>query len=116
MNAELVSGVETVMECCNLKAELESADWVVTGEGSFDQQSLSGKVVSGIIEAALESDAQVAVIAGRVNIPQSRWQQAGIKTAVATAPPDMPQTEAMRDSRKLLQLTAQKFARQYLDT
>ena len=41
MSAELVSGVETVMACCNFKAELESADWIITGEGSFDQQSLS---------------------------------------------------------------------------
>ncbi len=115
MNAELVSGVETIIACYNLRAELESADWVITGEGSFDEQSLSGKVVSGIIDAAAESSTQVAVIAGRVNISQDQWQQAGIKIAMPAAPPEMPLADALSDSRNLLRLATERFARQYLE-
>jgi len=116
MNAELVSGVETIIACCDLKAELESADWVITGEGSFDQQSLSGKVVSGIIDAASESNTRVAVLAGRVNLPEDQWRDAGITAAIATAPPDMPLSDAIRDCRNLLQLATERFARQHMDT
>lgn len=116
MNAELVSGVETVIACYDLKAELESADWVITGEGSFDEQSLSGKVVSGIIDAASESGARVAVMAGQVNLSEDQWQQAGIATAIATAPPDMLLTDAIRDSHRLLRLATERFAQQCMDT
>lgn len=116
MNAQLVSGARTVMECCNLKAELESADWVITGEGSFDQQSLTGKVVSGIIDAASESNTRVAVLAGRVNLSKAQWHEAGITAAIATAPPEMPLSDAIRDCRNLLQLATERFARQHMDT
>ncbi|MEJ2704116.1 MAG: glycerate kinase, partial [Sedimentisphaerales bacterium] len=49
MNATLVSGIETMMAHSDLRRELESADWVITGEGCFDRQSLSGKVVAGVL-------------------------------------------------------------------
>ena len=47
MNGRIVSGIEVVMARSNLSGELASADWVITGEGCFDEQSLRGKVVSG---------------------------------------------------------------------
>jgi len=68
MNATLVSGIETVIARSGLCAELESADWIITGEGCFDFQSLSGKVVSGILKAAAQTKTRVAVLAGRVKV------------------------------------------------
>jgi len=60
MDATIVSGIETVMRRSNLEAELKSADWVITGEGSFDGQSLHGKVVLGVLALARHSGTRVA--------------------------------------------------------
>ena len=43
MNAEIVSGIEIIMDISMLKNELLDADWIITGEGKFDHQSLQGK-------------------------------------------------------------------------
>jgi glycerate kinase len=114
MNAAVVSGIETVMARSNLRAELESADWVITGEGSFDRQSLYGKVVSGILKMASQSHTRLAVLAGQVNIPQQEYQKMGIATAISSREYNMPLDYALENSRALLYSAAQRFAKQYL--
>jgi len=114
MDATIVSGIETVMARSNLREELESADWVITGEGSFDRQSLYGKVISGILKMARQTDTRVAVIAGQVNIPEPEYRKFGITAAIPTKPDDMPLDEALRESRTLLGSAAKRFVTQYL--
>jgi len=114
MNATIVSGIETVMARSNLRRELESADWIITGEGSFDRQSLSGKVISGILKMALQTNTRVAVIAGQVNIPESEYRDLGISAVIPTKPDDMPLAEALLESRILLASAAKHFAAKYL--
>jgi len=110
MDGTIVSGIETVMARSNLRAELESADWVITGEGSFDEQSLSGKVVSGVLKMARQSNTQVAVLAGQVKLSEAQWRQAGVAAALSARPDDMPLDEALKNSRTLLFRAAKRFA------
>jgi len=114
MNAAVVSGIETVMARSNLRAELESADWVITGEGSFDRQSLYGKVVSGILKMASQSHTRLAVLAGQVNISQQECQKKGVATAISCKDKNMSLDYALENSRALLYSAAQRFAKQYL--
>ncbi len=114
MNATLVSGIETVMERSNLAAELGSADWVITGEGSFDRQSLYGKVVSGIAAMALESNTRTAVIAGQVTVPPHQYKKIGINTATGCKTDDMSLDHALQNCRTLLHSATQRFAKDHL--
>ena len=114
MNAAVVSGIETVMARSNLRAELESADWVITGEGSFDRQSLYGKAVSGILKMASQSHTRLVVLAGQVNMSQQEYQKIGIATAISCKDNNMSLDYALENSRALLYSAAQRFAKQYL--
>lgn len=114
MNAQIVSGIDTVMSHSKLAAELKDADWVITGEGSFDQQSLYGKVVSGVLKLAKQSDTRVAVLAGQVHIAADEYRKAGIDVAIAAKPEDMPLETALENSRDLLAAAAERLVREYL--
>ena len=114
MGGTIVSGIETVMRHGNLEDELKSADWVVTGEGSFDRQSLHGKVVSGVLALARRSGTRVAVLAGQVKMPPGEYRKLGIEAALASKPDDLPMRDALKDSRKLLHGAAQRLAQEYL--
>ncbi len=114
MNADVVSGIDTIMAHSKLLAELESADWVITGEGSFDSQSLYGKVVSGILKSASQSNTRVAVLAGQINIPRQEYEKTGIAAAISCRDENMPLDYALENSRELLYSAAQRFATQYL--
>jgi glycerate kinase len=114
MNGAIVSGIETVMERTGLRAELESADWIITGEGCFDEQSLRGKVVAGIAEAAVRSRTRVGVIAGEVTVPSRVYQEHGIVAAASCRTPDMSLDDALRDCRSLLRGAARRFVAEWL--
>jgi glycerate kinase len=114
MNAQLTSGVRTIMDFINLGPELSDADWVVTGEGCFDHQSLCGKVVSGVVEIAAVSGTAVAVIAGDVKLSEKQYQRAGIRTAIACKPGHISLDKALNRSAALLRVATQRFAKQSL--
>jgi len=114
MNARLVSGIETIMAYSNLRSELRTADWVITGEGSFDHQSLRGKVVSGIAKITSQSNTRLAVLAGRIAVPRSQFQKLKISAAIPCRADDMPLDYALKNCRALLRSAAQKFAKHYL--
>ena len=114
MNGKVVSGIETVMAHSGLEGELKSADWVITGEGAFDHQSLYGKVVSGIAKMASQGKCRLGVIAGSINVPQQEYEKIGIVGAVGCKTNDMTLDYAIENSRELLSFAAQRFAEEYL--
>lgn len=101
-NAKLVSGIETVISASKLDNELKNADWVITGEGRFDEQSLRGKVVSGVLRAARACGARVAVVAGVVRIPRATYRRAGVCEAIALQEAGMSREKSMAQARRLL--------------
>jgi glycerate kinase len=68
LGAEIVSGVDLVMDWVGLREKVEAAELVVTGEGRFDATSLRGKVVSGVARVAQEAGVPCVVAAGQASI------------------------------------------------
>ncbi len=114
MNARLVPGIDAIMAQTRLAEAVAGADWVVTGEGSFDEQSLRGKVVSGVTRVARAAGARVAVCAGQVRLEPDRFRQAGIEAAFACMEGGMELDYAIAHGAELLDRAARRFAREYL--
>lgn len=110
MDAKLVSGVETTIRECGLEKEISDADWVITGEGQLDSQSLRGKVVAGVTKAAKSNQAKVCVIAGRVELPEKQWRDFGITDAIGLSDKTMNLAHALANTKSLLADAARKFA------
>ncbi len=49
LNGTLRSGIDMVLDLCDFDNRIQDCDYIITGEGSFDYQSLMGKVIGGII-------------------------------------------------------------------
>jgi glycerate kinase len=116
MGATLTSGIEAIIKLYKLHEELIDAAWIITGEGAFDEQSLYGKVVSGIVKAAAGTGAKVAVLAGQVKIPPEVYRPAGVSAALACKPDGMSVEEAIRRGRILLQECTNTFISQCIQT
>jgi glycerate kinase len=101
LGARRVSGVQAVIDAVGLTARLAASDLVVTGEGSFDWQSLRGKVVAGVARAALEVGTPVVVVAGQVLVGRREAQSIGIESAypVARTPAEVDAARAERVAR-----------------
>jgi glycerate kinase len=77
------SGIALVSRAVGLDAELDAADLVVTGEGSFDFQSLHGKLVAGVAAGARDRGVPCVVVAGRVEIGRREAAAAGVTDTYA---------------------------------
>jgi glycerate kinase len=64
LRATIVSGVESVSALIGLEEKIQEADCVITGEGSFDDQSYRGKAVGYLLELAKESECPVMIACG----------------------------------------------------
>lgn len=114
MNAKLLSGIETIIQYVRLPEEMQNADWIITGEGSFDYQSLSGKVISGIAKKAAKTNCKVAVIAGKVEVTKQDCQKHGILAAIPCRKMNMSLEYALENAQMLLQSAAQDFVKEHL--
>ncbi|MFY1703430.1 glycerate kinase [Micromonospora sp. WMMA1923] len=75
------SGIGLVTRAIGLDAALDDCDLVITGEGSFDHQSLRGKVVAGVAGAARDRGVPCVVVAGRVSTGRREAASAGVTDA-----------------------------------
>lgn len=110
LDADLVSGIEAVIDAAGLDEALSGADWVVTGEGRYDEQSLSGKVVSGVVGHARTAGCRVAVVAGSAALDA---EEGGVDAVEAVSPPSMPLEEALARGGELVEQAAARVARRF---
>ncbi|MBD2869452.1 glycerate kinase [Paenibacillus arenilitoris] len=61
---ELVPGAGWVTEAAGLRARVRGADWVVTGEGRSDGQTMYGKLPVHVADAAREAGARCMLLSG----------------------------------------------------
>jgi len=78
LGARVVSGIGLVTTLIGLEAQLDAADLVITGEGSFDHQSLRGKVAAGVANGARDRGLPCVVVAGRVETGHREAAAAGV--------------------------------------
>ena len=90
-DAHLEPGSMLVAKTIGLPAATVGASLVLTGEGSFDAQSLAGKVVAGVISVTPKG-CPVVVIAGRVALSPAHTRGAGVTAAfsIANGAEDLP--------------------------
>jgi len=71
LSATQRSGIETFLTMSNFDSLLDGADAVITGEGKFDSQSMSGKAPLGIYTAAAARNIPVILVCGQATLNSS---------------------------------------------
>lgn len=103
--ATLTGGANHVAGLTALPGLVAEADFVITGEGRYDHQSLRGKVVGHVIELGRLSDTRVAVVAGAATAEPPCWH--ATLTALAGSG-----SAAMSDPIRWLRKAGQDAARE----
>lgn len=78
--AALCSGIEAVLDASNFEDKLKWADLVITGEGRIDEQSVYGKVPTGISKYAAVHQVPVIAVVGCIGNGAEAVFQYGIDT------------------------------------
>ena len=120
--AVLRSGFEIVTEATDLESLIERSDLIVTGEGRVDDQTLNGKVVSGIGGLAKHFDKPLICVAGALGPGSEILLKYGVSALFSIVNQPMGLEVAMERAPQLLEATGrnigsligdlQKFPRQ----
>jgi glycerate kinase len=91
--ASLSPGIDTVLKYLDFESKAGGADWILTGEGRSDRQTLSGKVPLGVLRHA--GLTPVALLSGRIR-DREALAEAGFASLVEVTPSEQPLSEALR--------------------
>ena len=107
------SGVGRVRTSVGLAERLSGADLVITGEGSFDSQSLRGKLPHGVARAAGEHGVPCVVAAGAVKVGRAEAAVVGITETYSLVESAGSVEAAMSRSAEELRALAADIARRW---
>lgn len=66
LNATLKRGIDMVQDAIGFDSIIQGADLIITGEGRIDNQTVKGKVASGVLQRAKAQGVPVVAIGGSV--------------------------------------------------
>jgi glycerate 2-kinase len=114
LGARLRSGIEYLLDLLQVRAAIDGARLVVTGEGSLDSQTLRGKAPAGVAAAARAADVPAVAVAGRSTLDPAALGPAGIARAYVLSDLEPDPERSMRDPEPLLRKLAGRIAADWL--
>lgn len=111
-NATLLPGIEAVLEAVDINHALDKARYVITGEGSFDVQSLSGKAPVGVLRSARAKNKPVALVAGRICSTEKELRRLGFASSYELRSFVDSDEQSMARCEELLYRIGQRWARE----
>ncbi|HWQ96786.1 MAG TPA: glycerate kinase [Clostridia bacterium] len=109
--ASLKPGIETVLDTVRFEERVAGADFVITGEGRLDSQSLRGKVVIGVSRRAKRLDIPVFAVVGDVGDDIDEAYREGVTAIFSTNHLAVPFSEARKRSALDYRLTIENLFR-----
>jgi glycerate 2-kinase len=114
LGAELQPGIDLILDLLGFHEKLEGARLVITGEGSLDEQTLSGKAPVGVATAAAAAGVPVVAVCGRSLLTVDRLRAAGIRQAYALTDIEPDLQRCLTEAGPLLEQRARALARDWL--
>ena len=101
LNAEMKSGIETVLDLISFDSLLSGADLVVTGEGRTDWQSCFGKVMQGVGDRAKKHGIPVTALCGSLGENYEQIYEHGIDSIMTAVDGPMALQDALDNAEEL---------------
>lgn len=108
LNAEVVPGVQCVLDLVGFDEKLAACDLCITGEGHADSQSVHGKVVSGVAGRCQRLGVPCVAIVGGMNPDARELLKCGVDALVPTVIDACSIDEALERAEENFRLAAQR--------
>jgi glycerate kinase len=110
LKANLKPGIELVKELAQFEEKIMNADWIITGEGQLDAQTLSGKTVLGVLTSAKKKGIPVAAFCGDISLNEESLKEMGILYSASVMDKTKDLDEAMGYGYRYLKEISMEFA------
>lgn len=103
LGAKVVPGVRLIAQLMGLDKAVQSADFVISGEGKVDKQTFFGKTVYGVLELCKEFGKPLLVLAGKVEWEEILPLPQEIVGVFSIVNGPITEKEAMEEAPKLIE-------------
>lgn len=114
LGARREPGIDVVQRLTGLAARVASADLVITGEGSLDDQSLGGKTPLGVAAAARAAGIPVVAVCGRSTLSSADAEAAGFRAVYPLSEIEPDPAVSIANARPLLTQVGARIAAESL--
>lgn len=111
LNGTLTSGIQVIKELADFDTKILDADWIITGEGQIDSQTLSGKTIQGVLASAQQNNIPVAAFCGSVDLSIEEQNKLNITHVSSVLKRTCSLDQAMKSSYDNLIFTAYNFSK-----
>ncbi|RXT04533.1 glycerate kinase [Ammoniphilus sp. CFH 90114] len=110
-HAECRSGIEIVMEAIGFNSQIQDADFIITGEGRLDTQTLSGKVIAGVCKEAKVYQVPVIALCGGMQLTREQMDQMGLLAGFSIIPRPCSLDVAMENASRWAESQVEQIMR-----
>jgi glycerate kinase len=68
--------------------EQESFDYIITGEGKLDAQTLNGKLIAGVVRLGKQFNIPVLAVCGVSELDENGVKKLGLQSVISVADPN----------------------------
>lgn len=94
LNAQLESGIDTILNAVNFEKVIRGADVIFTGEGKLDAQTAMGKALGGVLRLAEKQNIPVIAIGGCID-SDAKLNEMGLLAALSIQPSPVSLQESL---------------------
>ncbi|MEJ2585218.1 MAG: glycerate kinase [Robiginitalea sp.] len=111
LGARFISGTEYVLGLTGVEEYLRKnqVDFICTGEGRIDSQTLSGKLIQGVLALGDRHKTPVIAVCGKSEVPVDQLKDQGFKDVLVVSDPEKPLSYNMKHAATLVRESAGKY-------
>lgn len=114
LGAEMRPGIDFLLDLVGYDAQLDQAAIVVTGEGSLDAQTLSGKAAAGVARRAGRAEVPTVAVCGRNGLDAGQQASLGVAEIYALTDTEPDVERSMTNAATLLTGIGRRIAETHL--
>ncbi len=103
-DGNFVSGTDFMLDLAKAEAQMmaQPYDFIITGEGKFDQQTLNGKLIKGVTALGKRCGVPVVAVCGKLELQELQWKTMGLSQVIEIKDKKMNASYSMANAARLI--------------
>ena len=101
---EFINGIDILLDIIDIDTTIEGGiNYIITGEGQIDRQTLNGKVVFSLTKRLKHFNIPIVLICGKNLLKENEWKSLGVEGLIALSDRGHSDSYCMQNAKQLIE-------------
>ena len=101
---EFINGIDILLDIIDIDTRIEGGiNYIITGEGQIDHQTLNGKVVFSLTKRLKHFNIPIVLICGKNLLKENEWKSLGVEGLIALSDRGHSDSYCMQNAKQLIE-------------